>query len=78
MMALEIADGERVEHVLGYKGMPVAQRTELLALAQSFVDLYNETYGLQAVEVKEGDTPFENPVGPTRKKAPKVLLEGQG
>jgi hypothetical protein len=77
VMALEIADGERVEHVLGWRGMPADERAELLALTQNFVDLYNETYGLQAVDVKQGDTPFENPVGPTRKKSPEVL-EGQG
>jgi hypothetical protein len=77
VMALEITDGDRVEHVLGWRGMSADDRAELLALAQNFVALYNETYGLQAVEVREGDTPFENPVGPTRKKSPQVL-EGQG
>jgi len=77
VMALEIEDGDRTEHALGFKGMPPDDRKQLLLMAQNFVDLYNATYGLQAVELEEGENPFENPIGPTRKKAPKVL-EGQG
>jgi hypothetical protein len=71
-VALEIEDGDRIEHVLGFKGMPTGDHKQLLSMAQSFIEVYNLTFGLQAVETKEGETPFENPVGPTRNKAPKV------
>jgi hypothetical protein len=77
MMAIELEDGDRIEHVLGFKGMPAADRQKVLSLAQSIVEIYNATYGLQAVELKEGESPFQNPVGPTREKLPKVP-EGQG
>jgi hypothetical protein len=72
VVALEIQDGERIEHVLGFKGMPSSDHKQLLSMSQSFIEIYNLTYGLQAVEKKQGETPFENPVGPTRNKAPKV------
>jgi hypothetical protein len=77
VLTLEIEDGDKVEYALGYKGMPAAQRQKLLALVGTLVELYNQTYGLQAVELKEGEMPFENPVGPTNKKAPKVQV-GKG
>lgn len=77
VLALEIEDGDKIQYALGYKGMPAAERQKLLALVQNVVELYNQTYGLQAVELKEGETPFENPVGPTRTKAPKVQV-GKG
>ena len=72
VLALEIEDGDKVEYALGYKGMPADRRQKLLALVGTVVEVYNQTYGLQAVKLKEGETPFENPVGPTRNKAPKV------
>jgi len=72
VVALEIEDGDRIAHVVGFKGMPPSDHKQLLSMAQSFIEVYNLTYGLQAVETKEGETPFENPVGPTRNKAPKV------
>jgi len=77
VMALEIEDGDKIEHVLGYRGMPEAELRRLLELRQDFLELYNATYGLQAVEQREGESPFQNPVGPTRKKLPKVP-GGQG
>jgi len=72
VLALEIEDGDKVQHALGYKGMPTEARQKLLGLVQNVVELYNQTYGLQAVKLKEGETPFSNPVGPTKNKAPKV------
>lgn len=75
MMAVEIDDGGGVEHVLGLKGMPADDRRTVLALGQSVLEIYNATYSLQAVEVREGESPFENPVGPTQHKPP-VKIDG--
>lgn len=68
VMALEIDDGGAIEHVVAWRGMPADDRAAILGMAQNFADLYNATYGLQAVEVGLDESPFENPVGPTRKK----------
>lgn len=68
VMALEIDDAGDVQHVVAWRGMPADDRTALLGMAQNFADLYNATYGLQAVEVGQDESPFENPVGPTKKK----------
>ena len=68
VMALEIDDAGAVEHVLGWRGMPDDERTSLMAMAQGFAEIYNATYGLQAVEIGQDESPFENPVGPTNKK----------
>lgn len=68
VMGLEIEDGGAIEHVLAWRGMPADDREAVLKLAQSFAELFNATYGLQAVEVGQDESPFENPVGPVRKK----------
>ena len=73
VMALEIDDNGAIEHVVAWKGMPARERTAILSMAQNFADLYNATYGLQAVDVGLDESPFENPVGPTRKKPAKTL-----
>lgn len=68
VMALEIDDAGAIEHVMAWRGMPAEERTAILRMAQNFAELYNATYGLQAVEMGLDESPFENPVGPTRKK----------
>ena len=68
VMALEIDDAGEVQHVVAWRGMPADERTAILGMAQNFADLYNATYGLQAVEVGPDESPFDNPVGPTKKK----------
>jgi hypothetical protein len=75
VMALELADGDKVEHMLAWKGMPAEERKTMLSLAQNFADLFNATYGLQAVAVDPDKLPFENPVGPTKRKPDAVLKE---
>lgn len=78
VMALEIDDDGRISHVLAWRGMPADDRQAILGMAQNFADLYNATYGLQAVEMGLDESPFENPVGPTRNKpsAPIQKVEG--
>ncbi len=71
-MALEIEEGGAVEHVLGFKGMPPKDNQALITLWQGFLEIYNATYGLQAVESQGDSLPFENPVGGTRTKPLKV------
>ncbi len=71
-LALEIEHGDRIEHVLGFKGMPPKDHESVLTLWRGFLEIYNATFGLQAVESPADDLPFENPVGTTRRKPPKV------
>lgn len=68
VMALEIDDNGRISYVVAWRGMPKEDREAILGMAQNFAELYNATYGLQAVELGPEESPFENPVGPTRKK----------
>jgi len=65
--ALELEDGGEVTHVGAVPGLSAADGRTLLRLATAFVDTYNATYGLQAVKVKPGETPFSNPAADGRK-----------
>jgi len=68
MMGLELDDGGQVSHLLAWRGMPAEQRLAFLDMANNFAEIYNSTYSLQAVDVGLDESPFENPVGPTRTK----------
>jgi hypothetical protein len=59
--ALEIDGPNGPTHVLAGPGLPDAEKRALRRYAAAFLDIYNATYSLQAVEVDAGDSPFENP-----------------
>jgi hypothetical protein len=68
VMGLEFDEAGQVRHVLAWRGMPADERQSFLEMANNFAEIYNATYGLQAVEVAPDESPFENPAGPTRTK----------
>lgn len=62
---LELRDGAEVRSVLGYPpGLTNDQQQRVRALRVAFLETYNHTYSLQAVEVKPGETPFKAPEPP--------------
>lgn len=56
--ALEVESDKGLRHVGGVPGMSPDDNRELLRLAAAFLDTYNATYGLQAVKLKPGQSPF--------------------
>lgn len=59
---LELREGAQVRCVLGYPpGLTTDQQQRVRALRVAFLETYNHTYSLQAVEVKPGETPFKSP-----------------
>jgi hypothetical protein len=67
--ALEVEDDAGVAHAILSKSLSQADVRTCLELKNAFLEVYNATYGLQAVEVKEGESPFKTPE-PPRKARP--------
>jgi hypothetical protein len=68
--ALELTEGSTTRHVIGYPaGLGAAGLQRVRNLRMAFLETYNNTYSLQAVEVKPGETPFKAPDSkpPTRR-----------
>lgn len=59
--AIEIDRPNGVTHVLAGPGLPDKEKKALRQYAAAFLDTYNATYSLQAVEVDVDDSPFQNP-----------------
>ena len=59
--ALELDDSGAVSYIGAVPGLSPKDNQTLLRLATAFVDTYNATYGLQAVKLKPGQSPFSNP-----------------
>ncbi len=60
--ALELTEGSKTRHVIGYPaGIDAAGLQRVRNLRMAFLETYNNTYSLQAVEVKPGETPFKAP-----------------
>ena len=59
-MALEVEDDGVVTHLLRVP-RPEDKDKRFLTMAQAFAEIYNNTFGLQAVEMKGGESPFKNP-----------------
>jgi hypothetical protein len=60
--ALELTEGSQTRHVIGYpSGLDAAGLQRVRNLRIAFLETYNDTYSLQAVEVKPGETPFKAP-----------------
>jgi len=57
--ALEIEDDSGLRHIGAVPGLTPGENQSLLRLAAAFVDTYNATYSLQAVELKDGAQPFQ-------------------
>lgn len=66
--SLELEEPEGVRHCLLIKDMPAADGLACRQLIAGVLDIFNNTYGAQTVEVKEGETPFQAPEAPRRKK----------
>ncbi len=63
---LELREGDRVSHVLGYPpGLTGEQQQTLRALRVAFLETFNHVYSMQAVELKPGESPFKAP--PTKR-----------
>mgnify|MGYP001440523063 CR=1 FL=1 len=59
---LELREGDRVQHVLGYPpGLSQDQQQTLRALRVAFLETFNQVYSMQAVELKPGESPFKAP-----------------
>ena len=65
--ALEIEDDQGLRHIGPMPGLTPEESHSLLRLAAAFVDTYNATYGLQAVELKQDSTFFQTPTSKSRK-----------
>jgi hypothetical protein len=61
--ALQIEGPNGPTHVLAGPGLEAKEKEALLRYAAAFVDTYNATYGLQAVQLQPGATPFDHPAG---------------
>jgi hypothetical protein len=59
--ALEIERAKGTAHVLLTTSMPPADVKDCVQLKNGFLELFNSTYGLQAVETKPGEVPFKTP-----------------
>lgn len=60
--SLEMREGQVTRHVIGYPpGLDADQQARLRGLMVSFLETYNHTYSLQAVDVKPGESPFKSP-----------------
>ena len=66
--SLEIERPGGLSHVTYPIGLPADQKQRYGLLWQTFLDTYNATYSLQAVEMKPGATLFEPPTGPKKRK----------
>jgi len=65
--ALEIEDAQGLRHIGPVPGLSPEENHDLLRLAAAFVDTYNATYGLQAVELKDDSKFFQTPTSKSRK-----------
>jgi len=64
--ALEIEDDQGPRHIGPVPGMTAEENHKLRRLAAAFLDTYNATYGLQAVELKPDSTFFQTPTSKRR------------
>lgn len=64
--SLEVVVEGRARHLLGRHGMPVGEARAFGSCRDAFVALYNQTYQLQSVETRPGETIFQSPVPPPR------------
>lgn len=64
--ALEIEEDGNLRHISAVPGLTPEENQNLLRLAAAFVDTYNATYGLQAVELKQDSTYFQTPTSKRR------------
>ncbi len=62
--AIEVEGAGGPTHVLAGPGLPKRERDSLRRYAAAFLDTYNATYSLQAVEVEAGQPIFETPARP--------------
>lgn len=66
MWSLEIEDPSGTFSLVEHTGLALEDKRARRELRQAFIDTYNLTYSLQAVKVKEGESPFSDPTQPTR------------
>jgi hypothetical protein len=66
--SLELEDPKGVSHVVLTKSLSQADIATCRQLKDAFLDIYNNTYSLQAVDVKEGEMPFKTPERPKKGK----------
>lgn len=66
LWSLEIEDPRGSVCLVEHSGLSVEEKRARRELRQAFIDTYNLTYSLQAVKVKDGETPFSEPAPPTR------------
>lgn len=66
MWSLEIEDQSGTFSLVEHTGLALEDKRARRELRQAFIDTYNLTYSLQAVKVKEGESPFSDPTQPTR------------
>jgi hypothetical protein len=59
--AMEIETEGGVRHVAGLRTRPQSDQVQCMRLKAGFLDIYNNTYAGQAVEVREGESPFTAP-----------------
>jgi len=58
--AIEMEGANGVNHVLAGPGLTKEEQEDLIRYAAAIVDTYNATYGLQAVELAPGESPFQD------------------
>jgi hypothetical protein len=58
--AIEMEGAGGINHVLAGPGLGQEEQEDLIRYAAAIVDTYNATYGLQAVEVTPGQSPFQS------------------
>jgi hypothetical protein len=59
--SLEVEGPKGVSFIAEGANTPVEDKRPRRELRDAFIELYNNTYSLQAVKVKEGETPFSAP-----------------
>jgi hypothetical protein len=68
LWSLEIERASGTTYVAMPSGLSTEQKAPYRALWDAFLATYNATYGLQAVKVKAGETPFKAPEPPKNVK----------
>lgn len=61
LFALEVERDGQIEHVIEHAGEETATRTDLRLMIQGFLNIYNATWGAQAMKVEPGEDPFKRP-----------------
>ena len=59
--SLEVEGPDGTRHALYQRSMITADANACRAMKATFIDVFNQTYALQAVELKDGESPFLAP-----------------